>query len=71
MKDPPVPMINDGKDNNQEATRQLQRQRDCDCVCVYDGTVTAPVSAMVDGRHQVSGSGGSRNEISLWRIIVM
>ncbi len=66
---PLVPMIMDGKDNNQDATRQPQWQCDCDCACVYYMTVTAPVSTMVDGRHQASG--GSRNGILLWRVIMM
>ena len=30
-------MINNGKDNNQDATWQLRRQHDCDCTCVCDG----------------------------------
>ncbi len=52
----PVPMINDGKDDNEDAPWQQRQQRDCDCTCVYDGTVTAPVFATVDGRHEASGS---------------
>jgi hypothetical protein len=67
-----VPMIKDSKDDYyQDATQQPSQQHDCDCACVYDRNLTAPMSVTVDGRHQAPSSGGYRNGISLWRIIMM